>query len=106
VLPKLIRDRIPEIIKESGKNPKYRKAPPSELNYLLIEKMKEELYEFKETPCLDEAADMYEVFLAILENWKLKLSDVKNVANIKKDIRGSFKQGIVLDEIIISSSER
>ncbi len=106
MLPKLVRDRIPEIIKESGREPVHRKASSFELNYLLIEKMKEELNEFKHSPCLEEAADMYEVFLSILDHWNLEFSKVKNVALMKKDIRGSFESGIVLDEIISPPKER
>ena len=99
-LPKLVRDKIPGIIRDSGKELRGHVADSSELNILLIRKMEEELAEFSETPCLDEAADIYEVFLAILKNWKLSLSDVRNTAALKKEIRGSFEHGIVLDEIL------
>jgi len=99
-LPKLVRDKIPGIIRESGRELQAHVADSAELNTLLIEKMREELSEFSETPCLDEAADIYEVFLALLKNWKLKFSDVRNTAALKKEIRGSFEQGIVLDNIL------
>ena len=61
--------------------------------------MIEELSEFMEEPCLEEAADMWEVFISILRHWDLDLSDVIFKAEDKRKDRGSFKEGIVLDEI-------
>ena len=99
-LPKLVRDKIPGIIRESGRELRAHVADSTELDTLLIEKMREELLEFSETPCLDEAADIYEVFLSLVKNWKLSLDDVKRTASIKRETKGSFERGIVLDEIL------
>jgi predicted house-cleaning noncanonical NTP pyrophosphatase (MazG superfamily) len=98
-LPKLIRDKIPGIIRDSGRELQAHVADSAEFDILLIEKMREELSEFSEAPCLDEAADIYEVFLALLKNWKMSLVDVKRVAEIKRELRGSFSAGIVLDKV-------
>ena len=106
MLPKLVRDRIPELIRESGKDLRGHVADSTEFNSLIIEKMKEELAEFEESPCLDEAADIYEVFLTMLENWRLKLPDVESTAKIKREISGSFARGIVLDEVFDPPTER
>ena len=57
---------------------------------LLFEKLKEESGEFLESPTLGEAADMYEVFLAILEHWDIHFSDVINHSYYKRDERGGF----------------
>ena len=61
--------------------------------------MQEEVLEFKESPCLEEAADIYEVFLAVLKNWKLDLDHVKNVASSKKHLNGAFEKKLVLEKI-------
>ena len=98
-LPKLVRDKIPEIISQSGKDCLTYTASSNELNYFLIEKMKEELAEFKETPCLDEAADVYEVFLVMLQHWKMDLNLVKATAETKRQIKGSFNEGIILEKV-------
>ena len=98
-LPKLVRNNIPDTIDNSGKCSITYKAASKDLNYFLIEKMKEELKEFQATPCLEEAADMYEVFLTILDHWSLDLDLVKSVAEIKRNINGSFKEGIILENI-------
>ena len=99
MLPKLVRDKIPDLLENSGKRYKAHIADSPEYEKYLIKKMNEEIGEFAETPCLDEAADVYEVFLAILDGWKLKLADVQLTAEHKKDIRGAFKHGIILEEI-------
>ena len=97
--PKLVRDKIPEIIKAAGKTCFTHKADIPEYQLLLHDKMIEELSEFMEEPCLEEAADMWEVFISILRHWDLDLSDVIFKAEDKRKDRGSFKEGIVLDEI-------
>ena len=79
-LPKLVRDKIPELILESGKTFKSRVAKPEEMKELLFEKLKEESREFFEKPSNEEAADLYEVFLAILNHWKIDFSSVVNHA--------------------------
>ena len=101
MLPKLVRDMIPERIESSGRIPKIRHATPKEMDHFLIEKMKEELEEFHENPCLEEAADMYEVFLSILDHWKMDKDILESVAFNKREICGSFKQGYILESVDI-----
>jgi predicted house-cleaning noncanonical NTP pyrophosphatase (MazG superfamily) len=98
-IPKLVRDKIPQIIQESGRNCKWHCAEIPEYNLSLYDKMREELTEFMEYPCVEEAADMYEVFLSMLTNWGLELSDVISHAEKKKSERGGFSKGIVLDSL-------
>ena len=97
--PKLVRDNIPEIINLSGKRCKYSIIEDEQYSSSLIEKMSEELGEFAESPCLEEAADMYEVFLAMLDNWKLNKDDVDLVAKIKRNSRGGFSKRVFLESI-------
>jgi len=95
---KLVRDKIPNIIKESGREPDYYSAPKPEHIQRLFDKMREELDEFIEDPCLEEAADMYEVFLTICNMHDLTLHDVVWEASSKWKERGGFEEGIVLRE--------
>ena len=98
-LPKLVRDKIPEIIKRSGRTCKFRKANLSEVDQLLSSKLNEESSEFFHRPSLMEAADIYEVFLCILESSSLKLSDVIHCADLKRTEKGSFKDHLVLEGV-------
>jgi len=97
--PKLVRDRIPEIIKKSGNTCVHSVLSESEYDFHLIAKLQEELSEFADTPCLDEAADIYEVFMSMLENWKLSFQDVEAVAETKRDLRGGFSKRILLESV-------
>ncbi len=97
--PKLVRDKICDIIKASGKTPISHVAVPEEYNSALLDKMIEELEEFRENPCLEEAADMYEVWLAILYRWSMAPKDVVSCANKKRKERGGFFEGHILSGV-------
>jgi len=99
MLPKLVRNKIPQIIVENGKNCSYRLADREEMSNFLLEKLKEETEEFLENPCLEEAADIYEVFLAMLNNWNLDFSSVVNHAYYKREERGSFNNRVILEDL-------
>jgi predicted house-cleaning noncanonical NTP pyrophosphatase (MazG superfamily) len=97
---KLIRDKIPQIIKAAGgTGQRYHVAERDEYRQRLFNKMREELDEFVEEPCLEEAADMYEVFLSILREHNLDFAEVVFKAQDKKEARGGFRERIVLENI-------
>ncbi|MBG17406.1 MAG: phosphoribosyl-ATP pyrophosphohydrolase [Euryarchaeota archaeon] len=98
-LPKLVRNKIPEIIAESNRGCSYRIASREEMRLLLFNKLKEESEEFLEKPCVEEAADIYEVFLAILSHWDIDFSDVINHSYYKRDERGGFSNGVILESV-------
>ena len=97
--PKLVRDKIPKIITDSGKDCRTSRADVRDYPILLHDKMIEELTEFMEDPSVEEAADMWEVFLALIRNWNIDLSDVIFRADDKRQARGSFRDGIVLHDV-------
>jgi predicted house-cleaning noncanonical NTP pyrophosphatase (MazG superfamily) len=94
---KLVRDKIPEIIKESGRTCDYHIADEAEHKTRLFEKMHEELHEFMADPCCDEAADMLEVVRALCHMHNIDFMDALNATNKKHAFRGGFDGGIVLD---------
>ena len=98
-LPKLVRNNIPEIIARTGRECKYKIASKEEMKSILFEKLEEESREFLENPGVDEAVDIYEVFLAILEHWGIHFSDVVNHSYYKRDERGGFSNGIILSSV-------
>ena len=98
-LPKLVRDKIPQIITESGRNFKAYVADSPEYNKRIVEKMKEEVEEFFENPSIEEAADVFQVYLTILENWNLSREEVELAAARKVSSHGAFHRGIVLEEV-------
>jgi len=98
-LPKLVRDKIPEIIKRSGRTCEFRKADSNEIQYVLYSKLIEENREFFDNPSLIEAADIYEVFLCILQHSGFELNDVIHCANLKRSERGSFTNHLILESM-------
>ena len=94
---KLVRDKIPSIIKLGGKEPEVD-VINSKKEYLLWLKVKmdEESQEFLQNPCLEEAADVYEVLLSFLHLTNLNLDDVIRTANNKRKKKGSFTKGVLL----------
>ncbi len=95
---KLVRDNIPDIIRAEGREGEFYIAPNFEVKSRLFDKMAEELEEFAENPCLEEAADMLEVLLALVEIYGMDMQDVQRVAYKKSLTNGSFYRGLVIRE--------
>jgi len=97
---KLVRDKIPEILERMGKKPACHTASADEYEERLWEKLTEEIGEFKEVPCDEEMADILEVMGAIIEHYGLDPYEVETAQQTKSGARGSFKQRIILEEVI------
>tara|TARA_Y100000034_G_C6812183_1_gene365059 strand:- start:417 stop:731 length:315 start_codon:yes stop_codon:yes gene_type:complete len=96
---KLVRDKIPEIIQSKGKHCLYHIADKDEYPIKLKEKLHEEVTEFTQDPCLDEAADVIAVFITLLEEYNLDLIDAVLHAVTKENERGAFVEKIILDVV-------
>lgn len=96
---KLIRDKIPEIIKDSGKNCDIVIASELEHYELLKQKLIEETEEFLEDENLEELADIMEVLFSLAESIGYKEFDLLEKRNKKKLERGGFKEGIILKKV-------
>jgi len=63
---KLVRDKLPEIIRQHGKTPVLRKvANQDELAQLLVAKLEEEVAEYRESGNPEGLADILEVIRAL-----------------------------------------
>ena len=96
---KLVRDYIPKIIERDGKTCEYHVAEHDEFKLRLYEKLREEFDEFIDTPCLEEAGDIYEVFLTILKLHNINFCDVVFAAQDKKDKNGGFEDCLILESV-------
>ena len=96
---KLVRDKIPEIIKEKGKTPITHIATDEEYKKKLYEKLKEEIDEFLDKPSNEELADILEVIYSISELNNIKIEELELLRKEKAKKRGSFKNHIILDEV-------
>jgi predicted house-cleaning noncanonical NTP pyrophosphatase (MazG superfamily) len=93
---KLVRDKIPDIIRGSGGKPKIRIAGPDELDVLLREKIVEEAKEFLFSGDTEELVDIQEAIDALLELRKADPALVAIQRHSKLLARGGFTKGYVL----------
>ncbi|TCS95789.1 nucleoside triphosphate pyrophosphohydrolase [Hazenella coriacea] len=96
---KLVRDKIPQIIKQSNQEPFTYTATKEEIKPMLYLKLTEELEEFKDTPNEEELADMLEVIDGLVHAFHLDMNKVLAIKAQKKEERGGFKEGIVLEKV-------
>ncbi|TYQ12852.1 UNVERIFIED_CONTAM: putative house-cleaning noncanonical NTP pyrophosphatase (MazG superfamily) [Acetivibrio alkalicellulosi] len=97
---KLIRDRIPEIIEQSGKKAIVETLNEYDYINFLKSKLKEELEEFENSEDIEEIADIIEVLYAIIEFKGVSIKDFENIRSDKTDKRGAFKKRLLLKEVI------
>jgi len=95
---KLVRDKIPAIIKEDGGECKFHVAMKDEFAELLNEKVFEEAMELIKNPCAEEIADVLEVIEALSRFHGITLDDIKATKKEKKEEHGGFNLMFVLDE--------
>jgi len=96
---KLIRDRIPEIMKQKGQTPLTHTASDSEYKEKLFEKLREECDEFIESETLDELADITEVLSAIYQLKNTTSEEIDIIRKEKAEKRGSFTKKIILETV-------
>lgn len=97
---KLVRDRIPEIIKDSGKQCVVRTLDDNEYLSKLNVKLGEELKEYLESGDLDEIADILEVAYAIAEVKGYTRDDLEAIRLNKVSKNGGFKEKILLEHVV------
>jgi len=103
---KLVRDKIPEIIREAGKQPYTRKIQGDELKQAIAGKIIEEAYElFKalggkdKDEVLKESADMLEIVVAALKFHGFTMDDLLSARLERAKQRGAFGKGLFLDSV-------
>lgn len=95
---KLVRDGIPALIVSRGGTPVFHVADTEEYRRRLIEKLFEELDEFRSDRSVEEFADLSEVMAAVAEEFGFSPELVTSVREAKAAERGRFRERIVLDE--------
>lgn len=96
---KLVRDNIPEKILASGEKPITRVLDDKEYLRELIEKLREEVEEFAETPNVEELADIKEVTMALREVLGIHAGELEDVRRKKANTNGRFKNRIYLEGV-------
>lgn len=100
---KLVRDKIPQVIEESGLQFKTRLLSEEEYKRELTKKLTEELLEYEETDnkkdAIEELADILELIHAAAELNGSSFEEVEEVRVKKAAKRGGFKERIFLIEV-------
>ncbi len=97
---KLVRDKIPEIIKSNGaKSCKTRILNNDEYLDSLNQKLNEELNEYLSGGEIEELADLEEVLRAILDAKEVSYQDFEKIRLNKVQKRGAFKNKIFLESV-------
>jgi predicted house-cleaning noncanonical NTP pyrophosphatase (MazG superfamily) len=99
VYSKLVRDRIPEIIRESGRECAIEIMPEDEYRQALLEKLVEEAQEAaqaKPETLATELADLYEVIDAVIDAFSLDRESVLQNQLGRQEQRGGFRERIRL----------
>jgi predicted house-cleaning noncanonical NTP pyrophosphatase (MazG superfamily) len=99
VYNKLVRDKIPEIIRADGKKLKSRVLNDEEHLEALLKKLEEECRELIEARNIEEMADVHEVLNALAETLNITKEELEKVRATKANKRGGFQQRIFLEEV-------
>lgn len=97
---KLVRDKIPEIIREHGGNPVVTVLGEAEYREALLAKLFEEAAELRDAPAAgvaEEIADVLEVLRALAHADGHEWQDIEKIADAKRAERGGFFDRIHLE---------
>ncbi|MFX1464849.1 MAG: phosphoribosyl-ATP pyrophosphohydrolase [Promethearchaeota archaeon] len=96
---KLVRDKIPDIIRQQGNHPEYHiENDKADYCQALREKILEEAIELKESQDVNELIDVLEAIYCLIEaeNLEFTIEELRKKKNIE---RGSFKKRIILEYV-------
>lgn len=100
---KLVRDKIPHIIRSSGKECRTRILNPDEYKQELRTKLQEELYEYlsavSDQEALEELADMLEVIRGLAEVHGADAVQLDKLRADKAEVRGGFQERVYLIDV-------
>lgn len=96
---KLVRDKIPDIIKNQGGLPHVRILNEIEFGIELIRKLHEETKEFDESHEIEELADIFEVVYSIADLYGYKIEEIIDAMVAKREKNGGFRSRIFLTTV-------
>jgi len=96
---KLVRDKIPEIIRAQGDIPRVETLDDEQYFSALNQKLREEVDEYFEAYKLEELADILEVVYAIAQHKQVSKDDLERLRLEKYNERGGFGDKVFLIEV-------
>ena len=99
VYNKLVRNRIPQIIEESGKRCETEILSNERYLEMLDKKLDEELAEYQIEKNIEELADLLEVVYAVAKARGCSVAKLEQIRSEKKGMRGGFDKKIFLIKV-------
>lgn len=96
VYNKLVRDKIPQLIRQQGSEPVIQILDEEAYTRCLEDKLDEEVSEYHADQNLDELADILEVVFALAANLGASRDELMTVYQAKNKKRGGFSKRIFL----------
>lgn len=100
IYDKLVRDKIPEIIENSGKQCEIEILSDEKYLEMIDKKLDEELAEYHKDKNLEELADLLEVIYAATKARGYSIEELEKVQVEKVEKRGGFDKKILLKKVI------
>lgn len=100
VYNKLVRDKIPAIIEQSGKTCETEILSDEAYLQMLDKKLDEELAEYHKDQNIEELADLLEVLFAAAKARGYSIEELYQVRDEKRKARGGFEEKILLKSVI------
>ena len=96
---KLIRDKIPEIIEQSGKKCIVEVMDNDTYIEYLDQKLNEELAEYQQDKSIEELADLLEVMYAVVAARGYSVEELERIRLEKAERRGAFEKKLLLKSV-------
>ena len=96
---KLIRDKIPEIIEQSGKKCIIEVMDNDTYIEYLDQKLNEELAEYQQDKSIEELADLLEVMYAVVAARGYSVAELERIRLEKAEKRGAFEKKLLLKSV-------
>lgn len=97
---KLVRDKIPQIIRSTGSTCQVRRLEEGEYLQYLEKKLKEELAEYLQDKTAQELADLLEVIKALAAAQGISWEAMEELRRQKEENRGAFQERILLESVM------
>ena len=96
---KLVRDRIPEVVRENDERPVTHRVDGEAYRDRLADKLVEEAAEYAESRDAEELGDVLDVVAAIREARDVDAEELDELRAEKTAERGGFADGVVLERV-------
>lgn len=97
---KLVRDQIPHLIEQQGRQVQKHICSDQEFKERLRDKLQEEVDEFLQDNAVEELADILEVVYALAHLSSVSPQQLEAIRANKAQARGGFSKRIVIDNLV------